>query len=113
MRESAWRGVVSLRRPAPVADPSFQRIQIILSDRSAGHIGERTIMSNAYIIEIGSHTAGIVTKNERSYRFFSSDRIFDALEGREFCSARDAERAARALFLERRHLVSGQLFAAF
>jgi hypothetical protein len=70
-------------------------------------------MSNAYIIEIGSHTAGIVTKNERSYRFFSSDRIFDALEGREFCSARDAERAARALFLERRHLVSGQLFAAF
>jgi hypothetical protein len=33
--------------------------------------------------------------------------------GREFRSARDAERAARALFLERRHLVSGQLFAAF
>jgi hypothetical protein len=70
-------------------------------------------MCNAYIIEIGSHTAGIVTRDERSFRFFSSDRIFDSLEGREFRSARDAERAARALFLERRHLVSGQLFAAF
>jgi len=70
-------------------------------------------MSNAYIIEIGSHTAGIVTRDERSFRFFSSDRIFDSLEGREFRSARDAERAARALFLERRHLVSGRLVAAF
>jgi hypothetical protein len=70
-------------------------------------------MSNTYIIEIGSHTAGIVTKDERGYRFFSSDRILDSLEGREFRSARDAERAARALFLERRHLVSGQLFGAF
>lgn len=70
-------------------------------------------MSNAYIIEVGSHTAGIVTKDERSYRFFSSDRIFDSLDGREFHSARDAERAARALFMERRHLVSGQLFSTF
>jgi hypothetical protein len=70
-------------------------------------------MSNAYVIEVGSQTAGIVTKDERSYRFFSSDRIFDSLEGREFRSARDAERAVRALFLERRHLVSGQWFAAF
>jgi hypothetical protein len=71
-------------------------------------------MSNAYIIEVGSHTAGIVARDERSYRFFSSDRIFDSLGGgREFRSARDAERAARALFLERRHLVSGQVFAAF
>jgi hypothetical protein len=70
-------------------------------------------MSNAYSIEVGSRTAGIVAKDERGYRFFSSDRIFDSLEGREFRSARDAERAARALLLERRHLGSGQLFAAF
>jgi hypothetical protein len=69
-------------------------------------------MSNAYIIEIESHTAGIVTKGERSYRFFASDRIFDSLEGRDFRSARDAERAARAVFLERRHLVNGQCFVA-
>jgi hypothetical protein len=70
-------------------------------------------MPNAYVIEVGSHTAGIVTRDERSYRFFSSNRIFDSLEGREFRSAGDAERAARALFLERRHLVSGQLFGVF
>ena len=70
-------------------------------------------MSNAYVIEVGSHTAGIVARDERSYCFFSSDRIFDSLEGREFRSARDAERAARALLPERRHLVSGQLFPAF
>jgi len=113
MRASAWRGVASLRRLAPVADPSVDPIQITSSDGSAGKTGERAIMSNAYIIEIGSHTAGIVTKNERSYRFFSSDRIFDSLEGREFRSARDAERAARALYMERRHLVSGQLFGTF
>jgi hypothetical protein len=70
-------------------------------------------MPNAYVIEVGSHTAGIVAKDERGYRFFSSDRIFDSLEGREFRSARDAERAARALLMERRHLVSGQLSAVF
>jgi hypothetical protein len=113
MCESAWRDVASLRRPVPVADPSVDPIQTTSSDGSAGRTGERAIMSNAYIIEIGSYTAGIVTKDERSYRFFSSDRIFDSLEGREFRSARDAERAARALFLERRHLVSGQWFGVF
>jgi hypothetical protein len=96
MRASAWRGAASLRRPVPVVDPSLSRIQIKLSDRSAGEAGEWAAMSNAYIIEIGSHTAGIVMRDERGFRFFSSDRIFDSLEGREFRSARDAERAARA-----------------
>jgi hypothetical protein len=92
---------------------SLTRLQINRSrtpDGSAGKVGENS-MSNAYIIEIGSHTAGIVAKDQRIYRFFSSDLIFDSLEGREFHSARDAERAARALALERRHLVSGQFFA--
>jgi hypothetical protein len=36
------------------------------------------------------HTAGIVTKDERSYRFFGCDRIFDNLASCEFRSARDA-----------------------
>jgi hypothetical protein len=70
-------------------------------------------MSNAYIIEIGDHTAGIVTRDEGSFRFFSSDRIFDSLEGREFRSARDAERAARAVLQERRYLVSRRLYVTF
>jgi hypothetical protein len=61
-------------------------------------------MPNAYIIEIEDRAAGIVTKDGRGYRFFSSERIFDGLEGREFRSARDAERAARALLQERRHV---------
>jgi hypothetical protein len=61
-------------------------------------------MSKAFIIEIESRTAGIVAKDGRGYRFFSAERIFDRLDGREFRSARDAERAARALLQERGHL---------
>ena len=58
-------------------------------------------MPQAYIIEVESRTAGIVAKDARGYRFYSSDRIFDGLEGRQFRSARDAERAARTLLQER------------
>ena len=55
-------------------------------------------MSKAYVIEVFNRTAGIVTGDERGFRFFSSDRAFDRLDGHEFRSARDAERAAAALF---------------
>jgi|SRR4051812_4947287 hypothetical protein len=71
------------------------------TDRSVGPPGERADMPQAYIIEVANRTAGIVAKEERGYRFYSSDRIFDGLEGRQFRSARDAERAARALLQER------------
>jgi hypothetical protein len=64
-------------------------------------------MSKAYIIEVRNRTAGIVTGDEHGFRFFSSERAFDSLEGREFSFARDAERAARALFDARRHSASG------
>jgi hypothetical protein len=64
-------------------------------------------MSQAYIIEVHTQTAGIVTRSERGFRFFSSERAFDSLEGREFRSARDAERAARAL-IEQRKYPAGQ-----
>jgi hypothetical protein len=60
----------------------------------------------AYIIEIDDRTAGIVTKDVRGFRFFSSERAFDSLEGREFRSARDAERAARALLRDGRPVVT-------
>ena len=69
-------------------------------------------MTQASIIEIESRTAGIVAKDERGYRFFSSDRTFDGLEGREFRSARDAERAAKAVLQQRRHLVAAPSFAS-
>ena len=54
-------------------------------------------MSKAYIIEIHDRTAGIVTGDERGFTFFSSERAFDRLDGRDFRSAREAERGARAV----------------
>ena len=54
-------------------------------------------MSHAYVIEIQNRTIGIVAGDGRGFRFFSSQRAFDSLEGRYFNSARHAERAARAL----------------
>ncbi|MFB6458718.1 hypothetical protein [Bradyrhizobium tunisiense] len=57
--------------------------------------------SNAYIIEIHDRAAGIVARDQRGYRFFSSERLFDSLEGRQFRSAREAERAARTVLSER------------
>ena len=69
-------------------------------------------MIQAYIIEIESRTAGIVARDEQGYRFFSSERTFDGLEGREFRSARDAERAARTLLQQRRHLLTSPSVAS-
>lgn len=66
--------------------------------------------SNAYIIEIQERAAGIVMRDERGFRFFSSERLFDSLEGRQFRSARDAERAARAVLAERSGRASSYLF---
>lgn len=69
------------------------------------HFGERAVVSqaqsNTYIIEIHDRAAGIITRDERGFRFFSSERLFDSLEGRQFRTAREAERAARAVFSER------------
>ena len=45
-------------------------------------------MTQAYIIEIESRTAGIFARDDRGYRFFSSDRTFDGLEGRDSLRAR-------------------------
>ena len=54
-------------------------------------------MSKAYIIEVHNRTAGIVAGDERGFTFFSSDRAFERLDGRDYSSARAAERAPRAL----------------
>lgn len=54
-------------------------------------------MPKAFVIEVFNRTAGIVTADERGFSFFSSERAFDSLEGQFFASAREAERAARAL----------------
>jgi hypothetical protein len=69
-------------------------------------------MPKAYIIEVQSRTAGIVARDERGFRFFSSERAFDSLEGRQFRSARDAERAARTLLDGRHHSANEPMLAA-
>ncbi len=51
-------------------------------------------MSDTYIIEVGSETAGIVVRNPEGYRFFAATRRFNALEGQLFRNAREAERTA-------------------
>ena len=58
-------------------------------------------MSKAYVIEVHNRTAGIVAGDERGFTFFSSDRAFDRLDGRDFRSAREAERAARLVLSSR------------
>jgi hypothetical protein len=69
-------------------------------------------MTKAYIIEVRNRTAGIVTGDERGFHFFSSERTFNRLEGREFRSARDAERAVTALLDARCSAVNEPNFAA-
>jgi hypothetical protein len=90
----------------------FKSQSSLPNQRERRSSGERADMTQAYIIEIESLTAGIVARDERGYRFFSSDRTFDGLEGREFRSARDAERAARTLLQQRRHLLANSSIAS-
>ena len=51
-------------------------------------------MSDSYIIEVSSETAGIVVRDKSGYRFFAATHDFNSLEGCYFRSAREAERAA-------------------
>jgi hypothetical protein len=69
-------------------------------------------MSKAYIIEVRNRTAGIVAGDEHGFRFFSAERDFDRLEGREFRSARDAERAARSLLDAKQNYAGKPVFTA-
>ncbi|WGR93771.1 MULTISPECIES: hypothetical protein [unclassified Bradyrhizobium] len=54
-------------------------------------------MSDSYVIEVSSQTAGIVVRDARGFQFFAASPRFEALEGRIFRNAREAERAARRL----------------
>ncbi|BBB97519.1 hypothetical protein ABIF38_003863 [Bradyrhizobium japonicum] len=54
-------------------------------------------MSDSYVIEVSSQTAGIVVRDARGYQFFAASHLFDRLEGQIFRNAREAERAARRL----------------
>jgi hypothetical protein len=54
-------------------------------------------MSDSYVIEVSSQTAGIVVRDASGYQFFAASHEFNPLEGQVFRSAREAERAARRL----------------
>jgi hypothetical protein len=54
-------------------------------------------MSQAYVIEVRDRTAGIVARDANGFRFHSSERTFDTLQGRFFRSPQAAERAVRAI----------------
>ena len=54
-------------------------------------------MSDTFIIEVASQTAGIVVRDPDGYRFFSATHRFNPLEGQLFRNAREAERAAWCL----------------
>lgn len=54
-------------------------------------------MSQTIILEVRGKTAGLVVGADASFRFFSSQPAFDALDGRHFPSVVAAQRAANAL----------------
>jgi hypothetical protein len=57
-------------------------------------------MADAFIIEVDTHTAGIVVRelHGAAFKFFSATRQFDALEGMVFSDPSGAERAALHFF---------------
>jgi hypothetical protein len=56
-------------------------------------------MSDAYVVEVGGQTAGIVVRDSKAetFSFFAATRRFHPLEGLEFSEPYAAERAARQL----------------
>lgn len=61
-------------------------------------------MSDAYVVQVGGHTAGIVVRDTAAdtFSFFAATHRFNALEGRQFPAPHAAERAALALIAPRR-----------
>jgi hypothetical protein len=59
-------------------------------------------MASAHIIEVGGRAAGIVIREHGGFRFFASERAFQALEGALFRTIDQAARAARERVRSRR-----------
>jgi hypothetical protein len=53
------------------------------------------VRSEAFTIEVAGEAIGIVVAQKRDFRFYASDPRFQGLEGQNFRSVADAERAAR------------------
>ena len=60
-------------------------------------------MSDAYVVQVGGQTAGIVVRDTaaESFSFFAATHRFNALEGQQFAEPYAAERAARQLITRR------------
>jgi hypothetical protein len=56
-------------------------------------------MSKAFVIEFGSRTAGIVVQDGPYYRFHAATHEYNALDGCNFRSPRQAEKAVHSLSL--------------
>jgi hypothetical protein len=56
-------------------------------------------MPDAYVIEVGGRTAGIVARDSRddAFNFYAAGRKFEAMEGQSFIDPVAAESAARHL----------------
>lgn len=54
-------------------------------------------MSNAYVIEVDGGAAGVVVRENRSFRFYASDRRYSRLEGSRYGSLEEAERAVKSV----------------
>jgi hypothetical protein len=51
-------------------------------------------MSKAFVIEVRSRAVGIVVYDGRRYRFYAAAHELNGLEGRDFRSPNDAQKAA-------------------
>jgi hypothetical protein len=56
-------------------------------------------MSNAYVIETRDEAAGIVVREGQRFRFLSSSPRFWSLDGKDYRSPKEAERAALGCWL--------------
>jgi hypothetical protein len=63
----------------------------------AVRVMSRTFEFDAYVIEVQGQTAGIVARDGRGYRFHAATHPFNSLDGRNFASPLQAEKAALAL----------------
>jgi hypothetical protein len=53
------------------------------------------VRSEAFTIEVAGEAIGIVVAQQRGFRFYASDSRFHGLDGQNFRTVSEAERAAR------------------
>jgi hypothetical protein len=78
----------------PEAERNPMKVPVPCAERPRGKK-----MSDAYVVEVGGQTAGIVVRDSKAetFSFFAATRRFHPLEGLEFAEPYAAERAARQL----------------